>query len=214
MGPSYIDLAFQLCAETDPRALRVINEFGLDYTWQDQEKRREDMLVLLADLVGRDVPVQALGMQAHLDAGVNQLDQKVLAKFCADVASLGVRLIVTELDVADNHEPADIATRDAAVAAQAKAYLDAVLECPAVLGVVTWGLSDRSTWLNYFRPRRDGLPQRPLPLDAQMNRKLMWSAVASALAGGATVKKSALAACTPAPQRPPLARRLPENLCP
>jgi endo-1,4-beta-xylanase len=26
-------------------------------------------------------------------------------------------------------------------------------------------LSDRTTWLNAFMPRADGLPQRPLPFD-------------------------------------------------
>ncbi len=110
----------------------------------------------------------------------SELDQNLLAKFCADVASLGLKIAITEMDVRDNREPADIAARDAGVAAQGKAFLDAVLPNPAVLGVVTWGLSDQRTWLDQQWPRKDGLPQRPLPLDAEMSRKPLWSAIGAA----------------------------------
>ena len=121
-------------------------------------------------------------MQAHLEAGVPELDQKALAQFCQDVASLGLKICITEMDVRDNREPADIATRDAGVAAQGKAFLDAVLANPAVIGVVTWGLSDRRSWLNKQWPRTDGLPQRPLPLDTDMIRKPLWTAIGQSLA--------------------------------
>jgi endo-1,4-beta-xylanase len=185
LGARYIDIAFHACAESDPHALRFINDYGLDYTWPDQDRKRGAMLDLLADLVHRGIPVQGLGMQAHLEAGVEQLDQKTLAKFVADIASLGLKVAITELDIRDNREPADIPTRDAAVAAQGKAFLDAVLENPAVLGIVTWGLSDRRTWLNQQWPRADGLPQRPLPLDTELNRKPLWTAIGQSLTTGA-----------------------------
>jgi endo-1,4-beta-xylanase len=53
-----------------------------------------------------------------------------------------------------------------------------------VIALLTWGLSDRYTWLakDKDRPRRDGLPPRPLPLDAQLNRKLAWQAIARSVA--------------------------------
>jgi endo-1,4-beta-xylanase len=46
--------------------------------------------------------------------------------------------------------------------------------------VITWGLSDRYSWLSEYEPRSDGTPVRPLPLDAQMRRKLAWNAIARA----------------------------------
>ncbi len=128
------------------------------------------------------MPVQALGIQAHLEAGVNDLDQARLAKFCNDVASLGLKIVITELDVRDNRIAGDAAARDAAVASHARAYLDAVLSCPATMGVLTWGLSDRRTWLNDVLPRDDKQPQRPLPLDAAFARKPLWTAIADAFA--------------------------------
>lgn len=59
-------------------------------------------------------------------------------------------------------------------------YLNVALDEPAVIAVLTWGLSDRSTWHSQFYPRSDGLPVRPLPLDENMNRKPAWNAIARA----------------------------------
>ncbi len=180
MGPELLSVAFHACAESDPLPLRCINDFGLDYTWPEHEKKRRDMLALLARMKAQGVPVQALGIQAHLEAGVNDLNQAVLAKFCADVASLGLKIVITEFDVRDNRIAGDAAARDAAVASHARAYLDAVLSCPAVMGVLSWGLSDRRTWLNDSLPRDDKQAQRPLPLDAELRRKPLWTTLAQA----------------------------------
>jgi endo-1,4-beta-xylanase len=46
--------------------------------------------------------------------------------------------------------------------------------------VLTWGLSDRRSWLNDELPRDDKLPQRALPLDSDLQRKPLWSAIADA----------------------------------
>ncbi len=182
MGPDFLQTAFHACAEADPLALRFINDYGLEYTWPEHETKRQDMLALLARLKAGNVPVQGLGFQAHLEAGVNDLDQTRLAKFFADVASMGYRIVITELDVRDNRIEGDAATRDAAVASHARAFLDVALACPAVMGVLSWGLSDRRSWLNDDMPREDKQAQRPLPLDADLRRKPLWTALADAFA--------------------------------
>ncbi len=181
LGPSYIDIAFNAVAEADPAALRVLNEFGVDYALDWQEGRRVALLKLLGDMLKRGVPVQAVGLQAHLDASITQLDQTILSRFVNDITSMGLKVIVTELDVRDDRLPADIASRDIAVASHARAWLDAVLPNPAVLGVLSWGITDRRSWLNDIFPRPDGLPQRALPLDADLNRKRLWAALADSL---------------------------------
>ena len=182
LGPSLLDVAFHACAESDPLPLRCINDYGLDYTWPEHEKKRQDMLALLSRMTAQNVPVQALGLQAHLEAGVTDFDPARLAKFCNDVASLGLKIVITEFDVRDNRIAGDAATRDAAVASHGRAYLDAVLSCPAVMGVLSWGLSDRRTWLNDSLPRADKQAQRPLPLDADLKRKPLWDVMAQAFA--------------------------------
>ena len=180
MGPAMLDVAFHACAETDPGPLRFLNEYGLDYNWNEDIRKRQATLALLSDMLARGLPVQGLGIQAHLDAAVPELDQGMLARFCADVASLGLKIVITELDIRDNRLPGDTTLRDAAVASHARAYLDAVLSCPAVMGVLTWGLSDRRSWLNDELPRDDKLLQRALPLDTELRRKPLWTAMAAA----------------------------------
>ena len=143
LGPRYLDIAFHACEAADPSALRVLNEYGTDYAIPYEQKRRDALLALLTDLKSRNVPVQAVGLQAHLDAAQTAFDPKILNKFVADITAMGLKVIVTELDVRDNGLPADVPSRDDAVAAHARAWLDPVLVNPDVLGVVTWGLSDR-----------------------------------------------------------------------
>ena len=178
LGPAYLDIAFHATEAADPNALRVINEFAVDYEIDWQIRKREQLLALCADLLRRKVPLQAVGLQAHLDAGEIAIDQKGLARFVADIASLGLKVIVTELDVRDQRLPASVTARDVAVAAHARAWLDAVLPNPAVLGVLSWGLSDRASWLNDKFARPDGLKQRGLPLDEDLKRKKLWAALA------------------------------------
>jgi endo-1,4-beta-xylanase len=180
LGPGYVALAFEATATADPTALRVLSDHGLDYAAPEDNRRRAAMLDLLAFLTASGAPVQALGLQGHLQAARRDLDQRVLAEFVSDVASLGLAIVITEMDVRDNGLPAEIGARDAAVAAHGRAYLDAVLSHPAALGVCTSGLSDRRTWLNEAHPRKDGLPQRPLPLDWELERKPLWAAMARA----------------------------------
>lgn len=180
LGENYIDLAFHVAAQADPEALLVYNDYGLEYDTPEDEAKREAVLKLLERLKTQGVPIHAFGMQSHLDGKEARLNPKKLRQFLADVASLGLKILVTELDVTDKKLPADITVRDRIVAAAYEDYLNVVLDEPAVIAVLTWGLSDRYTWLSEFEPRPDGLPVRPLPLDANLNRKLAWNAMARA----------------------------------
>jgi GH35 family endo-1,4-beta-xylanase len=54
---------------------------------------------------------------------------------------------------------------------------------PGTKRVVTWGLSDRYSWL--AKSRRDHLPSRPLPFDAHLAPKPAFEAMAPAFANAA-----------------------------
>ncbi|MBW4658260.1 MAG: endo-1,4-beta-xylanase [Drouetiella hepatica Uher 2000/2452] len=186
LGPDYIELAFWTAAEADPRALLVYNDNGLEYDTSYHDQRRDGVLRLLSDLKSKNVPVKALGIQAHL----NQLDEKgnrrqfnpdKMRSFLQEVANLGLKILITELDVTDQSLPADLSQRDRIVAETYGEFLSVVLEQPAVIAIITWGLSDAHSWLIDFAPRSDGLPVRSLPFDADFNRKLAWNAIAIAL---------------------------------
>ncbi|MFE1744024.1 endo-1,4-beta-xylanase [Coleofasciculus sp. H7-2] len=180
IGPDYIEIAFRVAAEADPQALLVYNDYSLEYDTPKDESRRTAVLKLLERLKSRGTPVHALGIQAHLWGGETRFSAKKLKTFLEDVASLGLKIMITELDVIDKKLPKNINVRDRLVAGIYEEYLSVVLEQPAVIAVLTWGLSDRYTWLSDKQPRRDDAPVRPLPLDAQMKRKLAWNAIASA----------------------------------
>jgi endo-1,4-beta-xylanase len=96
------------------------------------------------------------------------------------------RIQITELDVTDENAPSDEAVRDRLVADTYSPFLDAALYEPAVKVVVTWGLSDRHSWIvrketHESKWRADGLPSRPLPFDADLKPKPAFEAIAQAL---------------------------------
>lgn len=180
LGSDYIELAFRLAAEADPQALLVYNDFGLDYDIPEDEAKRNAVLKLLERLKSKGTPIHAFGMQAHLHGDKTQFNSKKLKNFLGNVAALGLKILITEMDVADKKLPVDLKVRDRIVAATYEDYLSVVLNEPAVIAVLTWGLSDRYTWLSEYQPRRDGAKVRPLPLDANFKRKLAWNAIARA----------------------------------
>jgi len=186
LGVEYIERAFRIAAETDPNAILVLNETALTYSnvfgnsfW---EKRRAALLNLLSDLTSKGTPIHAVGIQSHLLAHFNKdFDANKFRKFLSEIASMGLKIIISELDVVDNQLPQNIQTRDRIVAETYYQYLSVVLDEPAVTSVINWGLSDRHTWLSGFAPREDGAAVRPLLRDMQYNKKLAWKAVARAL---------------------------------
>lgn len=187
IGPGWIDLAFQTARAADPESRLVINDYGLEADWPRAAEKRARMLRLLRGMRERGVPVQALGIQAHMP-----LDQPFspapFAAFLREVRGLGLEVLLTELDVIEPAgqplRDADIPARDEAVAARAHAVVSTALAegCRMVL---TWGLADPHSWLNAWAPARraDGAVVRALPLDAQYRRKPFWHALARAFEG-------------------------------
>jgi endo-1,4-beta-xylanase len=180
LGPDYIDLAFRLAAQADPQALLVYNDYGLEYDTPQDEAKRVAVLKLLERLKSQGTPIHAFGMQSHLSGHETKFNPQKLRKFLGDVASLGLKIMITELDAIDEKLPRNVAVRDRIIAGAYEDYLSAVLDEKAVIAVITWGLSDRYTWLSEFKPRKDRAAVRPLPLDRNFNRKLAWNAIARA----------------------------------
>jgi endo-1,4-beta-xylanase len=188
IGPSYVRDAFEIARDADPDAQLLINDFGFE-TDDDgnAEFKRQSMLDYLDELLADDVPVTALGVQAHLraDGFEDAFDADAYRTFLAAVADRGLNVLVTEMDVLDDGLPADVAPRDAAIADVVRRYLDTALAEPAVSTVVSFGLSDRYTWLEEDYPRDDGVPRRPLAFDEKMRPKPAFDAYQTALAGAA-----------------------------
>jgi endo-1,4-beta-xylanase len=181
-----IDLAFHTARQAAPHAQLVYNDF-MSWT-RDDGKHRDAVLRLLEGMKKRGTPIDALGVQSHLGSkyseapsGLGNIDERAWRQFLDAVTGMGLELLVTEMDVHDNPLPGPIAQRDAAVAAHVRAYLDLMLSYQQCRNVMCWGLSDRYSWLNAFRPRTDGLAKRPCPFDTEFHPKPFRDAIVAAL---------------------------------
>ena len=182
LGPGVYADTLRWAHEADPSARLAINEYGLEGDDPQTARKREALLTLVRDLRRRGAPLQVIGLQAHLLAPQQGAPQfRTLPTFLETLRQLGLEVQITELDVSDRQLPADPGRRDGAVAVTYGAFLAAVLPEPALRLVGTWGLSDQRSWLNQAFPRRDGLPQRPLPYDNTLRPKAARSSIAAGL---------------------------------
>jgi endo-1,4-beta-xylanase len=184
LGANFFDLAFRTARAADPSALLVYNDYNLENDTLSQLARRSALLHLLDRLQRQATPIDAVGLQSHLAIRDFQFNEKIYRDFLHDIASRGLKILITELDVFDIGAPSAIALRDQAVADLYRRLLSVALNEPAVVAVITWGLSDRYTWINlwdkkYFK-RTDGLPQRPLPFDDMFQPKPAYAALQTA----------------------------------
>jgi endo-1,4-beta-xylanase len=185
IGPSYVPRAFELARDADPDAELLINDYGFETDDDgDAAGKRAAMLDYLDGLLADGVPVTALGVQAHLhaDGFADAFDGAAYRAFLGDVADRSLRILITEMDVLDDGLPANVATRDRAVADVYRRFLDVALDEPAVASLTTFGLSDRYTWLQEDYPREDGAARRPLPFDDALHPTPAYDALHAALA--------------------------------
>lgn len=179
MGPGYIGAAFHFAHAADPSAKLVYNDYGLDYADDMTAMKADAVLALLAKLKAEKVPVDALGIQAHLRAG-RKFNAARMIDFLDCVEALGLDVYITELDINDLDLPRKHGRRDMRAAHAVSEYLTTVLAHRAVKLVATWGLSDRYTFRNEAEFRHWLWTSRPLPLDPSLARKPMWHAMKTA----------------------------------
>ncbi|MDD4910671.1 MAG: endo-1,4-beta-xylanase [Sideroxydans sp.] len=182
-GTSYIDMAFHAAHEADPNASLVYNDYNTEGVWKYGDAWRSSTIEMLAGMKARGVPIHAYGMQAHLDPNDRPIDPKVLANFLQEIKDLGLRIQVTELDVRDFKLGRSVEEKNRIAAETTKLFLDVVLSLSVTDEILTWGLSDKYSWLNDSKnaPFYGGIPS-PLPLDWKMVRKPMWYAIAKSIA--------------------------------
>lgn len=180
-GESYIDLAFHAARAADPSTPLYYNETNLEGDVNWSERRRRATLGLLERLIKRGVPIDGLGLQGHLKLYRVKFSDRIFSKFLDDVTAMGLKILITEFDVADIGGPADPVRRDADVAALTRDILAVAFSKQPTLGCLTWGISDKYSWLSedshYKWP--DGQPSRSLPFDVDFRPKPMRDAIAS-----------------------------------
>ena len=128
-----LDLAFHTTRAQLPTAQLVYNDY---MSWEPQHAAHcADVLRLLEGFRRRNVPVDALGIQSHIEmlsldpaTGVGPYREREWRQFLDEVVAMGYKLLITEFDVKDKALPGDIATRDARIADYARRYFEVMLD--------------------------------------------------------------------------------------
>ena len=165
IGDDYIEKAFQFAHEADPQAQLHYNDYSLE-----NEPKRNGALALIKKLKGEGIPITAIGLQDHVKMNwptKEQLDETITA-----FAKLGVKVMITELDVdvvaaTQHNHTADIAL-NAQAAPGAGALTNGLPEAQQmalaqryaklfsvyqkhhadISRVTFWGVTDGDSWLN------------------------------------------------------------------
>jgi endo-1,4-beta-xylanase len=166
IGPEYIELAFRWAREADPGALLFYN----DYNNEGLDRKSDAVYSLVSDLVQRGVPIDGVGLQMHVKLATPPNLPDVAANM-GRIASLGLQVHVSEMDV----EVWGIGGTDQdRLNAQADMYRQLAQIClsePACTALITWGFTDKYTWLG----------GTPLLFDAAYQPKPAYDALKEAL---------------------------------
>lgn len=181
LGPDYVELALRIARQQDCTLRLTVNDYGVEADTPWAADKRARLLRLCRRLLERGAPLDAIGIQAHLQMRHPFRAEPFIA-FLQELRGMGLALAVTEMDV---REPDALAptleARDEAVAAFTETFLRAALE-GGVRSFLVWGLSDRDSWLVSMPGVRrwDGVATRGHPFDEQLRPKPMRAAFARA----------------------------------
>ncbi|MEU6141308.1 endo-1,4-beta-xylanase [Streptomyces sp. NPDC047081] len=170
LGADYIANALTWARAADPDARLYIN----DYNVEGVNAKSTALYNLVKDLKSRGIPIDGVGLQAHLILGqVPATLQQNIQRF----ADLGVDVAITELDVR-MALPSD-STKLAQQAADYKSVLAACVAVTRCAGVTVWGFTDSDSWVPSTFPGYGAAT----PYDENYAPKPAYYAIAQALGG-------------------------------
>jgi endo-1,4-beta-xylanase len=182
LGADYIAQALTAARAADPSAKLYIN----DYNVEGVGAKSTALYNLVRSLKERGVPIDGVGLQAHLILGqVPSTMQQNIQRF----ADLGVDVAITELDIR-MQLPSDSA-KLTQQAADYKAVMNACLAVSRCAGVTVWGFTDSDSWIPGTFPGQGAAT----PYDENYAPKPAYHAIAESLGGGTTTP-SPTDACT------------------
>lgn len=185
-GAGYIQHAFEFAHNVDPDAELYYNDYNMV-----EPAKREGAIALVRNLKEKGVRIDGVGMQAHWELNypsLEKIEESIIA-----YANLGVRVMVTELDISVLPSPwrmpsADISIKfenyetmnpytegmpDSIGVALAKRYRDIFAlfnkHKDKISRVTFWGLHDGNSWKNGFPIK--GRTDYPLLFDRNLDQK-------------------------------------------
>ncbi|KAA2252209.1 endo-1,4-beta-xylanase [Solihabitans fulvus] len=173
LGDGYIADAFRATHAVDPGAKLYYNDYNTDGIGA----KSDAVYAMVKSFKQQGVPIDGVGLQAHLILGqVPSSMQQNIQRF----VDLGVEVAITELDVRMNTP----ATPDK-LATQATDYATVANACLTVtgcVGITTWGLSDKYSWIPSTFPGQGAA----LPFDENFQSKPAYDSLVKAYGGTVT----------------------------
>lgn len=152
IGAEYIELSFKAAREADPNAILIYNDYG-----NETAGLKSNVVFNIVESLKQENLVDAVGMQFHIAPSPlvpsDNIDPTTLPSKADLIAQMkrygdiGVRVVVTELDVDISKLPG---TKDEKLAQQAEIYklvIEACFESGVCDSVTTWGINDETCWL-------------------------------------------------------------------
>lgn len=193
IGEDYIEKAFEFAHQADPGAELYYNDYGLV-----NPKKQDAVVALIKRLKKKGIPIHAVGIQGHYS--LTYPDLKVLDKTIARFAKLGVKVMITELDVSVLSFPGqEERGEDAVISTERMTALNPFAEkLPdeieqqltdryvslfkvflkhhnSISRVTFWGITDASTWRNDWPV--EGRTDYPLLFNRDLQPKKVYHAL-------------------------------------
>jgi len=186
IGPDFLKLAFKFAQEADPHAELYYNDYSMAIPG-----RREGVVKMVKELQNDRIKITGIGMQGHCSLDfpkIEEFEKSILA-----FASLGVKIMITEMDISalpspKDNQGADVDSRveykdelnpyinglpeeaEKAHAKRYKEFFDLFLKHQDKISRVTfWGVYDGQSWKNKFPV--PGRTDYPLLFDRQYQPK-------------------------------------------
>jgi endo-1,4-beta-xylanase len=169
LGDDYVRLAFEHAREADAATPLFLN----DYDLETKPAKRAAFLKLAEALLKAGVPLGGLGTQTHVNA---DLEPGHIRATVADLASLGLKVHVSEFDVSLNRASGfDRAALEKKQAVLASEVSDAMASLPEAQrhGVTIWAARDKDSWLRRGAENKGLIPDAPVLFDDGGRAKAM-----------------------------------------
>ena len=143
IGDDYIEQAFRYAHEADPDAELYYNDYNLV-----KPKKRAAAIQIVKSLRAKGVRVDGIGAQCHVQLdwpSIRQIET-MLDDLIAELRPLGMKVMVTELDVASPDNDQQLADRYAAL------FRVFTARSANIDRVTFWGVYDGLTWLKDKKP--------------------------------------------------------------
>jgi endo-1,4-beta-xylanase len=175
--PDYLAKAYTLAHAADPDAELYYN----DYNIEAMPKKLGAVLKMVTDFRTRDIPIDGIGFQLHIDRYWPSTTE--IGQAFSRCVAMGLKVRISELDIRMNPDNTATALTPELAELQRQRYREVVRTylntVPAELrgGITVWGLTDALSWTPWYYK----IPDWPLLFDANFQRKPAWTGLSEAL---------------------------------